>query len=241
MKPINLLPEDYVISRRRRSRRRTALTWAIASCCFLCTWAGIVLLQKRSINQQLHEARATLASLNESAVRIEAQQQLVKQRQAELAQLSQVRDVLPWPAVLALLSREFPQEGALSSLMIFVPELTPAPSRPGSQGAYRPVRAASGQTGTITRGASSSTTADDLGHDVRVELEGVAASDVIVAAYARKLSETGVFEQVRIEDAKAVTIHDQPMHQFKLSAKIAMTTSPRQPGHTGPTSHARRP
>lgn len=232
MNRLNLLPEDYVISRRKRQRRRSTLTWAIASCCFLCTWAGIVLIQKRIIDQQLHQARTTLATLDASAIRMEAQQQLVKQRQTELAELSQVRDVLPWQAVLALVSRDFPQDGALSSLMIFVPELDAASSRPSWQRTHRPGRAVAGQP---LHGASPSMIAEDANSYVLVEMECVAASDVIVAAYARTLSETGVFEQVRIEDAKAVTIHQQPMHQFRLSARIATAVQP------GQTSQTRRP
>ncbi len=204
---INLLPEQYLIARQRNAQQRKLRASIIVASVLLLTWSLALVLHLRHLDSQVSDAQRRLPPLQKELANLE---QLHRQRDGLLDQsrmLDRLRDPIPTAAILALLTQLFPDEAVLQSLVIQVP----SPSFPPMASPTSPQARLKTAVPTVV-----------TPRVIAVQLEGLVLSDVVCAQLARELSQTGLFRNIRIENAQQTTIASQNLHQFRVSIEIQL-------------------
>lgn len=237
MNPVNLLPPHYAATRQQKLRRRQAMGLCMAAGCICAAWAGVLLFQMHGLHTKINETTAAIVPLKAKWQDIENTREMCDELTQKVTMLKRLRDPIGLHAVLARLTQLFPDEAALQSLAIDVPDVRlPQSKLAGSPQSRQSSRQSSRQTSHQLSRFASQNSAGQVGigesehfkstQAVMVELQGLVQSDVVVAKLARELAESGLFRNVRIEDARQITLKDQSFHQFRLSIEIPVYQRP---------------
>lgn len=205
MTRINLLPDPYVLRRQQAADRLQLRAVIILASVLLLVWSVGLVLHFKHLDRQIAAAQQQLPALKKELADLD---QLHRQRDVLLEQarmLDRLSDPIPTPAILALLTQLFPDEAVLQSLTITVP----SPSFP-------PARSATSPQAKL----KTASPAPQPARAITVQLEGLVLSDVVCAQLASELSQTGLFRNIRIENAQQTTIASQNFHQFRVSVEI---------------------
>lgn len=233
MRTVNLLPAHYQQARQKNTLRRQITVGSVAVVCACVLWAGVLGVQVHHINKQRSAAIARLIPLQAKWQAIEKNQRACDVLSQKVMTLKTLGDPIALHAVLARLTQLFPDDAVLQSLSIDVPDV-PASALPGnnlpgetqSQNSQarranrRHVKTAANEYQSSKNVSRHAATA------VLIELQGLVSSDVVIAKLAGKLAESGVFCNVRIEDAKQITLNEQTFHQFRMSMEIPVYRQP---------------
>lgn len=235
MRSVNLLPPHYTATRLRNTRRRQALGLTLAAGCICLAWAGVLMFQLHGIHRQLAEAHTELQPLEAQWADIEATRLTCDQLSQKVATLKRLRDPIALNAVLARLTQLFPDDAVLMSLCIDVPPVSlPQLKLADSPQARKKTRSSF----TSSQHQQDKNSFNDEGNPkaLLIELQGLVSSDVIVAQLASQLAQSGLFRNVRIEDARQITFNEQPFHQFRLKVEIPVYQRPTTQLAQGPVS-----
>lgn len=235
MKQVNLLPPHYTATRIRNARRRQAIGLTLAAGCICLAWTGVLMFQLHGINRQMTVAKARLQPLQQQWADIEATRIRCDQLAQKVATLKHLRDPIALNAVLARLTQLFPDDAVLQCLAIDVPAVSlPKQKLADSPQARKKSRLASA-TFQSQQSSNFITSAGNT-NALLIELLGLVSSDVVVAQLARQLAESGLFRNVRIQDARQITFNEQSFHQFRITIEIPVYQRPTSQLAQGPVS-----
>lgn len=204
MRRINLLP-DHMKQARVRHRRRLRTNLALALAAMLALgWGGLAVMQVQAVNGRVADAEQALTPLREGGEQIRQLRAERERLHRELTMVKTLREPLPPASLLALLSQLAPEEAVLRKLMIELPQPTLATDAEGGDGAKAKDR----------REAA-----------VRIELSGMAREDAAVAAMVSRLSEGGIFRDIRLSDSRETVFREQPGHTFRITMSVPLTRS----------------
>ena len=203
METIDFLPERIKAQRQRR-RRWVRLAYLLVSCA--------VILAAYGIAQQVRFLRAKerLNSLSDRAANVQQQVAMLgtlQQQYADLMIKKRIDEQLGSRAdaldVLAELGRLMPESVAVGSLELKTVELRTT---------VRPA---------LARGASAAGRPEDFVEKrVRLEMTGLAPSDVEVANFIAQLSASPLFEDVNMGYSKNTEIQDRSAREFRIGCYV---------------------
>jgi Tfp pilus assembly protein PilN len=204
---LSFLPDDYL---ERKARRRTNLVCAVIFSAFAVA-ASVMFVMNSRASSALDERRKKVeAEYGQAAMRIQQVQQMQEKqkrmaRQAELT--ASLLEKVPRSYLLAEFTNSLP---AGVSLLDFALTSTPRAPVVAAQTKFEQKQAA--RTAVVDQGPKV--------YDVKLQLTGVAFSDVQVAQYIRKLSESALLKQVSLVLVEEFKQDDQKLRKFQLEMRL---------------------
>jgi Tfp pilus assembly protein PilN len=212
MPNINFVPDDYV--QNNESRRANLLYIVLLAVVMAGLGGSFVTIKMR---QRAFSAKEAL--VNDKMVRIQkaiAQfEELQTRRKAMMKTALTTAELLepvPRSVLLASLTNNLPSGTSLSKLNLIQkePKIT---NRPARTSKYKAAQAGAGAT-------SQSQVSPEKLLETHIDIEGMAPSDLQVAAYIERLGNSTVLDSVALVESKEHKIEDTTFRQFKLTAML---------------------
>ncbi len=214
---INFVPDDYIHN--TESRRTNVLYLILLVVVMLALGVSFVTIK---IRQQACEARETLvnsrmAQMQESMKQFDDLQ--VKRRAMMKTALTtaELLESMPRSILLASLTNNLPAGVSLIKLNLIQKEPKQIPSQPqaGTGAAANKYQAA--QAGKT---AAEEKMSREKILETHMEIEGMAPSDLQVASYIERLSNSNLLDNVALVESKECKVNDNSIRQFKLTAML---------------------
>ena len=212
MSNINFVPDDYVQS---NESRRANLMCLVLFCVVMAGLAGsfvTIKIRQRACRAQELMVNAKMAKVEESIKKFE---DLQIRRQAMTRTALTTADLLepvPRSVLLASLTNSLPPGTSLVRLDVVQKE---APRAAGDRSKNR-YQAAQGKGGADGEAKPSG----EKALQTRLEIEGIAPSDLQVASYIEHLSGSILLDDVALVESKEKKVDKTVYRQFKLTAML---------------------
>jgi hypothetical protein len=207
---INLLPDSYVADARRRRATRSLIAGAVVVLIVCAMWGSFAYTQINALSRRMSAAQDRLAFEQDRARALEADRATGNQLRALLAHRAQLEAPIPAPGVLALLTQLLPESVAVTKLSMDLPpaDLTDRGTPPGRNDAVAP---------PPPPGPPAST---------RVEMEGIALSDVELAKVVGTLASHKAFTNVKLVRSRQVTMNALTRFAFQITLEVPASAPP---------------
>jgi len=212
MLKINFAPDDYIQKRQLLRINRLCLILFVLLMCVLTGMFGLIKLRQRTIthkvglvNREMLEATEEIKQLDE----LQAKRKMMMKAALITAELI---EPVPRSVILASLTNNLPGGVSLTRLKLVQKEPKQAIGSADYSSKYE------------TRKAEMQGDLEDAVErrlETHVELEGIALSNIQVAAYIERLSDSALFEDVTLVHSKERIISDDKFLEFKLTAMLS--------------------
>lgn len=219
MANINFVPDDYV---QGNESRRTNLVYLVLFAVVMTALGGsfvAIKLRQRacSTNEKLVNER--MAEIREVINQFEQLQAKRREMMKTALTTAELLEPVPRSVLLASLTNSLPSGVSLVKL-----DLIQKQSKKDSR-AVPTTRASKYQAAqsTIATAQDKSGQADENPEkllETHISIGGTAPSDLQVASYIERLSETSLLDQVALVESKECKIEDNTFRQFKLTAML---------------------
>ena len=207
---INFVPDDYVQS---HESRRTNLMYLVLLMIVMMALGGsfmIIKIRQRTCNAKEIVINARLDKIQENIQQFEDLQIRRKAMMKTALTTTELLEPVPRSVVLASLTNNLPPGVSLLKLHVIQNE-----SNPISQAATNKYEATHAK-----RAATQSNVPQENSLETQIDIGGVAPSDLQVAAYIERLSNSRLLDNVALVESKEHKTDDGTFRQFKLSAKL---------------------
>ena len=207
---INFVPDDYVQS---NESRRTNLISLVLLMVVMMALGGsfmIIKVRQRSCNAKEKLVNTKLDRIQEQITQFEELQTKRKAMMKTALTTTELLEPVPRSVLLASLTNNLPQGVSLLRLNLLQKE----PDRT-SQVATSKYRAAQAK-----KAADQSTVPPEKLLETHIDIGGVAPSDLQVAAYIERLSNSSLLDNVALVESKEHQTESGTFRQFKLTAML---------------------
>jgi Tfp pilus assembly protein PilN len=214
MSNINFVPDDYVQS---NESRRANLMCLVLFCVVMAGLAGsfvTIKIRQRACREQEKQVNAKMAKLEESIQKFEELQTKRKEMMRTALTTAELLEPVPRSVLLASLTNNLPPGVSLVKLDMIQKE-APRPSaaaRTRSKYEASPNKASAGPDAVPS---------GEKALETRMEIEGLAPSDLQVAAYIEHLSSSALLSNVALVESKERKVDSTMWRQFKLTAMLS--------------------
>ncbi len=212
MSNINFVPDDYVQS---NESRRANLMCLVLFCVVMAGLAGsfvTIKIRQRACRAQELLVNAKMAKMEESIKKFEDLQVKRKEMMRTALTTAELLEPVPRSVLLASLTNSLPPGVSLIKLDMVQKE-APKTSADRLKNKYD-----AGQEKSAGPDARPSA---EKGLETRMEIEGIAPSDLQVASYIEQLSSSVLLDNVALVESKERKIDDAIYRQFKLTAMLS--------------------
>jgi Tfp pilus assembly protein PilN len=212
MLKINFAPDDYIQKRQLLRINRLCLILFVLLMCVLTGMFGLIKLRQRAIAHQADLVNREMLDATEQIKQLDELQAKRKMMMKAALITAELIEPVPRSVILASLTNNLPGGVSLTGLKLVQEE----PKRTISPADY--------SSKYETRKAEMSVdseTAVGRRLETHVELEGIASSNIQVAAYIERLSGSALFEDVTLVHSKERAISDDKLLEFKLTAMLS--------------------
>jgi Tfp pilus assembly protein PilN len=213
---INFVPDDYIQS---NESRRTNLIYLVLLALVMAALAGSFLtirIRLRNFDAKERMVNAKMTRIQESIKQFEQLQVERKDMMKTALTTTQLLEPVPRSVLLASLTNNLPPGVSLLRLKLIQKEGKrvnyPAPAKSKYQEAqaeYNPAQTA------VTREQLLET---------HIDIEGMAPSDLQVASYIERLSNSSLFNRVSLVESTEHKVEDTVFRKFKLKADLRKET-----------------
>ena len=212
---INFIPDDYIQS---NESHRTNLMYLVLFAVVMAALGGsfmTIKMRQRALNTKENLVNAKLSRAQEAIRQIE---ELQTKRQAMMKTALTTAELLesvPRSVLLASLTNNLPTGVSLSRLNLVQkkPKRIPTRRNPAPSNKYKAAQAGKATTAQPTMSQEKSL-------ETHIDIEGIAPSDLQVAAYIERLSNSTLLDNVALVESKEQKIEDATFRQFKLTAML---------------------
>jgi Tfp pilus assembly protein PilN len=214
MANINFVPDDYVQS--NESRRANLMCLVLFSIVIvgLASVSVVIRFRQRACMAEDALITAKTARMQESIKQFEKLQEKRKEMMRTALTTAELLEVVPRSVLLASLTNSLPPGVSLMKLELqqkeppkaVRPPAPPANKYQTAQGAGQPALEA--QTSLEKR------------LETHMDIEGVAPSDIQVAAYIERLSNSALLTDVALVESKEIKVDQVVFRDFKLKATL---------------------
>lgn len=213
MSNINFVPDDYIQS--NESRRANLMCLVLFSVVMAALGGSSVAIRirQRACGAQEALVNAKMAQMEESIKKFEELQTKRKEMMRTALTTAELLEPVPRSVLLASLTNSLPPGVSLIKLdMIQKEGPKPAPGAAPAKTNYEAALDKGGDLGGVLSAEKSLET--------RMEIEGLAPSDLQVAAYIEHLSNSLLLNNVALVESKEKKVGDAPFRDFKLTAML---------------------
>ncbi len=232
MLKINFIPEDYVLS---SQIRRTNLISLVLFLLVMAVLGGSFVSIK--VKQRVLDERERM--VNEKMARtkqaIEQFEQLQEKRKAMMKTAWTIADLLesvPRSLLLASLTNNLPAGVSLHQLKLVQkkPKDLAAGQRVGVSTAVGGMADAVKYQAVQAQNSLGQKASPEKLLETHIDIEGVAGSDLQVAAYIERLTGSSLLDNVTLVESKEQKVKNVTLRQFKLRAMLSSTLLQKQEG-----------
>ena len=208
---VNFVPDDYIKS---SESRRTNLMYLVL---FAVVMAGLggtfvtIKISQRTIAQKEEYLRTKAAKAQQAIEQFEALQARRKVMLKTALTTAELLEPVPRSVLLASLTNNLPAGVSLLKLNVIQKE-PKRTSRVVSTNKYKEAQA--------KRTAEQAKESPEKLLETYMDIEGVAPSDLQVAAYIKQLSSSSLLDNVALVESKEHKIEETTFRQFKLTAML---------------------
>ena len=214
MSSINFVPDDYIQS--SESRRANLMCVVLFSVVMAALGGSSVAIRirQRACGAQESLVNAKMAQMEESITKFEDLQTRRREMMRTALTTAELLEPVPRSVLLASLTNNLPPGVSLVRLGMIQKE---APKSAASQPAKTKYEAAQAKGGLELDARISS----EKLLETRMEIEGIAPSDLQVAAYIEHLGNSLLLDNVALVESKEKKIEDTNFRLFKLTAMLS--------------------
>lgn len=214
MSNINFVPDDYVQS--NESRRANLMCLIL----FSVVMAGLggsfvtIKIRQRACGAEESLVNTKMARMQESIKKFEELQTKRKEMMRTALTTAELLEPVPRSVVLASLTNTLPAGVSLVKVNLMQKEPPKSAQAPAAKSKYQ---AAQAQQGTSEAEPKPSA---DKQIETHMDIEGMAPSDLQVAAYIERLSNSVLLTNVALVESNEKKVDDTSFRQFKLTAVL---------------------
>lgn len=215
MANINFVPDDYVQS--NESRRANLMCLVLFSVVIAALGSSYVMIRIRQRACWAEEALVNekMTRMREAIAKFEHLQAKRKEMMKTALTTAELIEPVPRSVLLASLTNNLPTGTSLVKLDLIQREPSNlSRARPATTNRYQ---AAQGQTGT----AADATQSRERLLETLIDIEGVAPSDLQVAAYIERLGHSPLLTNVALVESKETQVDQTTFRRFKLKAMLS--------------------
>jgi len=215
MPNINFVPDDYVQS--SESRRANLMCLVLFSVVMAALGGSFVAIKirQRVCGTEESLVNAKMARMQESIKKFEELQAKRKEMMKTALTTAELIEPVPRSVLLASLTNTLPI--GVSLVKLDVRQAEPGKANPrgkSSQNKYEATQAKKGDEPTTRLSAEQKL-------DTHMDIQGMAPSDIQVAEYIRRLSNSVLLENVALVESAEKVVEDTSFRHFKLKAMLA--------------------
>lgn len=214
MSNINFVPDDYIQS--NESRRANLMCLILFSVVMAALGGSFVTIKIRQRACRAEESlvNAKMTRLEQSIKQFEDLQSRRQEMMRTALTTAELLEPVPRSVLLASLTNSLPAGVSLSKLDLMQKE-------DKSRGSQNKAPVNKYQAAQAKAGAGSEAPASvEKGYSVQMDIEGIAPSDLQVAAYIEHLGNSILLENVALIESKEKKVEDIAFRQFKLTAML---------------------
>jgi Tfp pilus assembly protein PilN len=216
MANINFVPDDYVQS--NESRRANLMCLVLFSVVIAALAGAFVTIQVRQRACSAEDALITAktARMQESIKQFEQLQEKRKEMMRTALTTAELLESVPRSVVLASLTNTLPAGVSLTRLELEQKELTRAvPSMAKKPPVVNKYQAAQAQPAEPEMQPSP-----EKNTETHLDIEGIAPSDIQVAAYIERLGNSALLSDVALVESKEIKVNQVAFRDFRLKAVL---------------------
>jgi Tfp pilus assembly protein PilN len=212
MSNINFVPDDYVQSNESRRANLMCLFLFLIVMLVLVGSFVMIKIRQQACRAQESLVNAKMTRMQESIRKFEELQTKRKEMMKTALTTAELLEPVPRSVVLASLTNNLPAGVSLSKVNMTQKE----PSRQAAAAKTR-YESAQGQPATAE---ADSRVGIEKQLETHLDIEGIAPSDLQVAAYIEQLSNSVLLTDVDLVESKEKMVDDTSFRQFKLIAML---------------------
>ena len=206
MSRVDFVPEEYIQQRESGKANFMYLLLFGAMMCGIGVTFTIIKMRQKAVATELAIVNAKMAEAGEQIAQIEELKTKGKEVMKTMVMTSGLVEKVPRSIVLACLTNNMPTGVSLLEFKLEEKEITLKTPKPAANTAGAAAAAAAAPPQMIT--------------STMVNISGIAPSDIGVANYIARLSESILLDKVALVESKERKIEDMKFRQFKLNAHI---------------------
>jgi Tfp pilus assembly protein PilN len=209
MAKIDFVPNDYI--QQRESNRANFLYLILFSALMggIIVTFSIIKLRQKSVSSELRAADTKMARAHEQISQLEDLKVKSSTMIKTMAVTGELIERVPRSVVLACVTNNLPSGVSLLDFKLKQKEVKSTASE-----------ARTSQYQTASAATSGTGSAAERFEETGIELEGIAPSDIEVAAYIAQLEGSILLDGVELVESKEYKLDDIGFRQFKLKALI---------------------
>lgn len=207
MSRVDFVPEEYIQQRESGKANFMYLLLFGAMMCGIGVTFSIIKVRQKAVAAKLATVNAKMAQAGEQILQLEQLKTKGKDVMKTMVMTSGLIEKVPRSIILACLTNNMPTGVSLLELKIEEKEITLKTPKPAARTAGAAAAAAAAETPQIIV-------------ETTVNISGIAPSDIGVANYIARLSESILLDRVSLVESKERNIDDMKFRQFKLNAYI---------------------
>ena len=209
---INFVPDDYIQS---NESRRINLMYLVLFAVVMAGLGGsfmIIKIRQRACNAKEQLVNEKMAEVKEGVKQFEELQRKVKIMKKTALTTAELLEPVPRSVLLASLTNNLP--AGVSLLRLKLVQKEPKGIKRAAVSKYQAAQA--GVSGRAVPKVSPEKLLQTY-----IDIEGIAPSDLQVATYIERLSNSSLLDNVLLEESKESKIEDGMLRQFKLTAMLS--------------------
>lgn len=206
MSRVDFVPEEYIQQRESGKANFMYLLLFGAMMCGIGVTFSIIKVRQKAVATELATVNAKMAQAGEQIAQLEKLKTKGKDVMRTMVMTSGLIEKVPRSIILACLTNNMPTGVSLLELKLEEKVITLKTPKPATRTAGAAAAAAAAPPQKIV--------------ETVVDISGIAPSDIGVANYIARLSESILLDRVSLVESKERKIDDMKFRQFKLNAYI---------------------
>lgn len=214
MSNINFVPDDYVQS---NESRRANLMCLVLFSVVMAAWGGsfvTIKIRQRACNAEEGLVNAKMARMQEAIKKFEELQTRRKEMMRTALTTAELIEPVPRSVVLASLTNNLPAGVSLVKLDLIQNEPRNDSRRQAAKSRYEAAKQTGGSAAEVKPGGERQL-------DTNLTIEGMAPSDLQVAAYLEQLGVSSLVTNVALVESKEKKVDETSFRHFKLTAMLS--------------------
>jgi Tfp pilus assembly protein PilN len=217
---INFVPEDYVQNNESRRMNYMYIILFVVVMTALGGVFGTIKMRQRSLEAREKAVDAEMLKKQDDIKKVDALQAKSKAMMKTALTTAELLEPLPRSVLLASLTNNLPMGVSLVQLNLVQKESKQLRAAVEANTKFdKASRAQQGQKDAKAGEPENKISPEKL-LETQIDIEGLAASDLQVAAYIEKLNSSILLENVALVESKEQKIDDITFRQFKLTAML---------------------
>ncbi|MCX5635601.1 MAG: PilN domain-containing protein [Planctomycetota bacterium] len=218
---INFVPDDYVQNNESRRMNFMYIVLFVVVMMALGGVFGVIKMRQRSLAAREKAIDAKMLKKQDDIKKVDVLQTKSRSMMKTALMTAELLEPLPRSVLLASLTNNLPVGVSLVQLNLVQKEskqLRAAAAETATK-FDKAVQAQQGQKGAKAAEGENKISPEKL-LETQIDIEGLAASDLQVAAYIERLNSSILLENVALVESKEQKIDDVTFRQFKLTAML---------------------